>query len=479
MVMGLYFNPIFSITYETLRESNSYYPDIEEFKDPKITKVENKSNVVWIYLESFERTFLNESIFPGLVPNLKKLESESLTFLNVKQLPGTEWTIAGMVASQCGAPLTIPYSGDDWNYQLFFAADFLPGMTCMGDILNTLGYHTVFMGGANLEFGGKGNFYKTHKFTETLGLQEQISLQEDKKYISSWGLYDDQLYKNAENKIIQLEKSKKSYAFVLHTLDTHGPDGYLSKSCSNIKYKNGDNKYLNAIHCSDKLISKFINNIKGIINKDTLIVISSDHLAMKNSASNKINHLDRNNLFILNHKTNIIPEKSNKNGSIIDMGATILDYLDTGIYELGLGRSLKRSTKTFVESYHNPSKEIRKLYPEFRKYWKIPPKIEYLNIDPKNHTVNLRTVSLRLPISFILNKENYILEDHIEKFSPQVIEEFDKQKKLIWIDYCLIMKDKITNIKFNEYKTQYCLYDSTKKEIYNISKYLKYQLEKK
>jgi phosphoglycerol transferase MdoB-like AlkP superfamily enzyme len=105
-------------------------------------------------------------------------------------------------------------------------------------------------------------------------------------------------------------------------------------------YKNGDNKYLNAIHCSDKLISKFINNIKGIINKDTLIVISSDHLAMKNSASNKINHLNRNNLFILNHKTNIIPEKSNKNGSIIDMGATILDYLDTGIYELGLGRSL-------------------------------------------------------------------------------------------------------------------------------------------
>ncbi len=40
-------------------------------------------NIVWLYLESLERTYLDESLFPGLMPNLGSLEEESVSFTNV------------------------------------------------------------------------------------------------------------------------------------------------------------------------------------------------------------------------------------------------------------------------------------------------------------------------------------------------------------------------------------------------------------
>ena len=50
-----------------------------------------------------------------------------------RQSPGATWTIAAMVATQCGVPLTVYSEGDvrhDGN-----ARTFLAGATCLGDIL--------------------------------------------------------------------------------------------------------------------------------------------------------------------------------------------------------------------------------------------------------------------------------------------------------------------------------------------------------
>jgi len=69
-------------------------------------------NFIFIYAESLERTYFDEEVFPGLIKNLRNLEVESIAFSNIGQYPETGWTIAGMVASQCGLPLIAPSHGN-------------------------------------------------------------------------------------------------------------------------------------------------------------------------------------------------------------------------------------------------------------------------------------------------------------------------------------------------------------------------------
>ncbi|WP_438516828.1 hypothetical protein, partial [Enterobacter hormaechei] len=65
-----------------------------------------------IYAESLERTYFDAELFPGLADELNALRTDSIDFSNTQQLPGTGYTIAGMVASQCGIPLFAPFDGN-------------------------------------------------------------------------------------------------------------------------------------------------------------------------------------------------------------------------------------------------------------------------------------------------------------------------------------------------------------------------------
>lgn len=58
------------------------------------------------------------------------------------------------------------------------------------------------------------------------------------------------------------------------------------------------NQSFSAVSCSRENIATFINKIKASPwFKDTVIVVSSDHLAMNNTAWKYLNKQDRNNLF--------------------------------------------------------------------------------------------------------------------------------------------------------------------------------------
>jgi len=61
-------------------------------------------NFVFIFAESFERTYFDEEIFPGLVTELRELETEGVTFTELHTPDGTGFTMGGIVASLCGIP---------------------------------------------------------------------------------------------------------------------------------------------------------------------------------------------------------------------------------------------------------------------------------------------------------------------------------------------------------------------------------------
>lgn len=115
---------------------------------------------MYIYGESLERTYFDLQAFPGLAPELSREKDHSIDFSNTEQLPGTDYTIAGMVASQCGIPLFAPFDGN----ASASLSSFYPQNICLGDILKHSGYENWFIQGADLRFAGKDTFFAVARF---------------------------------------------------------------------------------------------------------------------------------------------------------------------------------------------------------------------------------------------------------------------------------------------------------------------------
>ncbi len=312
------------------------------YKKPTITPLnKDKKNIVFIYAESLERTYFDQNIFPGLIKGLRELETRSTFFTNIKQVAGTGWTIAGMTASQCGIPLFTPTHGESMANK----DTFLSAAVCLGDLLNSAGYNLNYLGGASLDFTGKGKFYSSHGFSSVTGRDKLLTTLEDKTYKTGWGLYDDSILDLAFNKFLQLSSQQEKFGLFTLTLDTHSPNGHPSKSCEQIKYQDGSNSILNAVACSDYLISNYINKIIQSPYADkTIIALVSDHLAMRTTASELLESKDRRNLFMI-----IDPSinKSNEQqtlGSTLDIGTTILPLIGYS-GDIGLGRDLLNATE--------------------------------------------------------------------------------------------------------------------------------------
>jgi len=237
-------------------------------------------NVVMIYLEGMERLYSDEAVYPDLTPFMNSLKGNALQFENIHQTRGTTFTVAGILSSQCGTPLLFP-SGPGGNDVL--KNGFLQEGFCFGDILSAAGYRNVFMGGASTRFAGKGTFLSAHGYEEVLGLEELKPLMDEPDYLNNWGLYDDTLLELAKDQFDELAANPdQPFNLTVLTVDTHPPDGTVSKSCT--PYPAIDNNIFHAVHCTDQLVEKFITYLKQSPAWDnTVVLMMSDHLHMRNT----------------------------------------------------------------------------------------------------------------------------------------------------------------------------------------------------
>lgn len=327
--------------YEQARLYVSGVFDKQDVSDEYVvnnSEIKNKKNIILIYAESFERTYLNKDKFPGLVSNLVPIIDEGIDFTNVDN-DGGGWTIAGLVNSQCGLPLSLP-SGQGNN--MGSISQFMPDAYCLGDILKDNGYELKFIGGAKADFAGKGTFIKQHGYTSVDRDYFEKIIPPDNMNYSDWGIHDDHLLDYAYESFVELSKNKKPFVLSLLTLDTHHPGGHIPSRCINDKpYGDGTVNILNAVQCSDKLLAEFIYKIQSSeAYKNTIIILQSDHLAMSNDALSILNEdpKSRKNLFVV-LGANFEKQKVDRPGLLIDVGATILSFLGNND-GLGFGRSL-------------------------------------------------------------------------------------------------------------------------------------------
>ncbi len=250
-------------------------------------------NVVWVYLESIERTYLDNKRFPGLMPNVNRMRRQGLDFTGFRTFPGITYTIAGLFSSECGAPFLInSVFGTTDVDKLHFVpgndgtsrASFHPELACFGDVLHAAGYDQTVLSGADLGFTDKRQLFTLHGYDHTLGSHEIQALHDNTLPTEGWGLHDDDLYRQALTTYREKEKGNKPFSIVVETVDTHRPTGFVMPECR--QYTAIDNPMLDAVHCADQLLAHFLNKLSKEPGFDhTVIVVMGDHIAMYNTAS--------------------------------------------------------------------------------------------------------------------------------------------------------------------------------------------------
>lgn len=329
---GFYFAQQNLIFADTSAEEGDWIAGL--YVPPKISsKPDRKRNLVLIYAESLEaslqRAFPDDPFFEDL--RLEKYQPT--TFRDFRQLKDTGWTIAGIVGSQCGLPLK-PIGLVNGRQLGDFTTRFIPKATCLGDLLKSEGYRNVFIGGASRKFAGKRAFLESHGYAETFG-RRQFQKMNPAVPLNGWGVYDDELFKFAKRKFVELEASGKPFNLTVLTVGMHGPGGELAPACASPR---GD--YRDTIYCTAALIKDFVNFVESESRNDGVeIVIVGDHLAMQSPAAQALEGRSDRRIFNLF----IGPQRGQQpNRSEIDhfdLLPTILARLDYGVNEgrAGLG----------------------------------------------------------------------------------------------------------------------------------------------
>lgn len=315
-------------------------------------KFKEKRNLIFIYLESMESNFSNTTVdgqTVNLIPELESIALNNTHFSSskglggAKQVSGLGWTIGAMVGYTSGVPLMLPI-----NCNSYSGYDFMPGVYSLGDILKKNGYNQTLIVGSDSGFAGRKDYFTQHgnyKIKDIYTASKDNIIEEG--YYEFWGFEDKYLFEYAKSELKELNKSKKPFNLTLLTVNTHAPDGYIEDTCDS----HYNNQYANAVRCSSKQVSEFLDWIKKQDFYDnTTVIIVGDHLSM---ATNEI--LDSDNRTVYNVIINSYVKKdvSTREFATIDMFPTTLASIGATIEgdKLGLGVNLYSDRKTLIEEY--------------------------------------------------------------------------------------------------------------------------------
>ncbi|MEN9704769.1 MAG: hypothetical protein RLZZ393_648 [Pseudomonadota bacterium] len=248
-------------------------------RDIHLVPTDRPRSLVLIYVESMEATYQDKAHFGrDLIEPLTRLQRRYTAFPDYPQSGGAHWTIAGIVATQCGVPLKVSILPSPEDDRLHLR-NYLPHATCLGDVLQDRGYENVFLNGPYLEFADLGTFLKDHGYTRRYGAREWISAGEDRRKMKTWGLRDDHLFVHAREELTRLVAGGKPFNLTILTVDTHGPEGILSDECR----RQGARDFKGILGCSATQVAGFVDFIakQGWLDR-IAVVVQGDHIAMEN-----------------------------------------------------------------------------------------------------------------------------------------------------------------------------------------------------
>ena len=341
----------------------------ENYVDPKGIELhfpEKKRNLIYIYMESTELTFMDEAhggAFPdNLLPEMTALSKEGEDFSGEGDsrnggiaLPGATWTMGAIFAQSTGLPLKISIEQNSMDSQKAF----FPSVTALQDILKEEGYTQKFLLGSVGYFGGRELYMKDHGDVQV----EDFSYWKRKNkfpkdYWVNWGFEDEKLYSYAREELSSLAKEDKPFNLTLLTVDTHFPDGYVCRLCQN-NYP--DNQYANVYRCASRQVTDFVNWIKKQdFYENTTIVISGDHPTMDRDFCDHVPKSYQRKVYtVFLNSAAKRKDRNKREYSTFDYFPTTLAAMGVEIpgNRLGLGTNLFSGESTLTEKFGKEEKK--------------------------------------------------------------------------------------------------------------------------
>lgn len=356
-----------------------------EPRDVKIDFPEEKRNLVFIFLESVEATFADESVggaFPeNCIPELTRLALDNETFCAPGEkllnggvsLSGATWTMGAMFAETTGLPLKTSIEKNSMES----VENFYPGATGIGDILKEQGYDQELMIGSDASFGGRRKYFSQHGEYDIFDYYTAIErgfIPED--YYVFWGYEDRKLFEYAKQDLTDLAKKDEPFNFTLLTVDTHFEDGYVCELCRD---EFEGNQYANVMACSSRQVTEFVHWIQQQdFYENTTIVISGDHPTMDNDFCLEVPaDYSRKVYFTIINSAKENPSDRGREFTTMDVFPTTLEAMGADIEggRLALGTSLYSGQDTLLETYgYEENEKAMEKKSEFMKglYGRIP-----------------------------------------------------------------------------------------------------------
>ena len=272
---------------QNLRALSTVYED--EYRDPKTTNItfpEKKRNLVYIFLESMETTYLSKeqggALENNVIPELYQLAQENINFSHNEDVggfsaaSGATWTVGAMVAQTAGIPLKTPpeVGGNDYGKD----GNFLPGVTSLTDVLHENGYYQALMVGSDASFGGRREYFNSHHMDRVYDLftARADGLISPQHYVW-WGYEDFHLFDYAKQALTDISQQEQPFAFTMLTVDTHHVAGYVCPYCESTYAE----QYENVMACSSRQVLAFVQWLQEQpFYENTTVIIAGDHPSM-------------------------------------------------------------------------------------------------------------------------------------------------------------------------------------------------------
>lgn len=316
-------------------------------------------DIVVVYIEGSDRQFADPAVWGDVYAPLDDLARQGLSLTGVRQVAGTGWSLAGVIASQCGVP-ALPrgvLSGN--NYKDVFA--FMPKIRCLTDFLADRDYAQAVFSGGKMEFAGANHFFNTHGVTDLTGRVEmEASLPADEVTHArvDWVLDDKLLLRTAGGKYAVMAQNAAPLAIFVQTSGPHGRTGYLSHRCSDSGQAEESEDIARVLACTIADVTRFVADIRAAQaqyrpGRALHIVLLSDHLNHNTAANPTVapEFTGANTVIILG--PNVTPGQINaREASMMDLFPTLLQVLGlaTEPVAANLGRSVLSAPRTLRES---------------------------------------------------------------------------------------------------------------------------------
>ncbi|WP_231463549.1 LTA synthase family protein [Pedobacter sp. Leaf132] len=331
------------------------------------TQAEKRMNVVLISVESLSADFLESfGNQQHITPELDSLAKKGLLFTNL-YASGTR-TVRGLEALSLCIPPTPGQSivKRPDNKNLF----------TLGSVFRSKGYSSRFIYGGYGYFDNMTEFFSNNGYTVT----DRSALKDAEIHYSNiWGVADEDLFTLSMHELDKDYQNKKPFFAQIMTVSNHRPYTY-PEGRIDIPSKTSRE---GAVKYTDYAIGKFLKEArKKLWFSNTLFVVVADHCA---SSAGKVElPVDRYHIpMIFYSPGHIVPSKFEKLTAQLDIGPTILSYLNMGYKSKFFGHDVftmqDSAQRAFISTYQslgyirnnklvilNPNKKVSTYKPDFK-----------------------------------------------------------------------------------------------------------------